>query len=76
MVGHAINNTACALLMVFDAEHSQMTVQEQYGTAAFYITLVVAVLCFVMGYMMLDKKLPAAPKYAEEEGETNGEAAV
>jgi hypothetical protein len=29
-----------------------------------------------MGYMMLDKKLPAAPKYAEEEGETNGEAAV
>jgi membrane protease YdiL (CAAX protease family) len=76
MVGHAINNTACALLMVFDAEHSQMTVQEQYGTAAFYITLVVAVLCFVMGYMILDKKLPAAPKYAEEEGETNGEAAV
>jgi hypothetical protein len=67
MVAHAINNTACALLMVFDAEHAQMSVQEQYGTTVFYTTLVIAILCCVVGYVMLDKELPAAPKYAEEE---------
>jgi membrane protease YdiL (CAAX protease family) len=67
MIGHAINNTACALLMVFDAEHAQMSVQEQYGDTTFYITLIIAILCFVIGYVMLNKELPAAPKYVEEE---------
>jgi membrane protease YdiL (CAAX protease family) len=78
MIGHAINNTACALLMVFDAEHAQMSVQEQYGDTTFNITLIIAILCFVIGYVMLNKELPAAPRYVEEEAveeETKEEAA-
>jgi membrane protease YdiL (CAAX protease family) len=67
MVAHAINNTVVALTMVFDEEHAQMTMQEQYGTTVFYVTLVIAILCFIIGFIMLNKALPAAPKYVEEE---------
>jgi hypothetical protein len=67
MVAHAINNTVVALTMVFDEEHAQMTMQEQYGTTVFYVTLIIAILCFIIGFIMLNKALPAAPKYVEEE---------
>jgi membrane protease YdiL (CAAX protease family) len=75
MIGHAINNTACALFMVFDPEHAQVSVREQYGPTVFYILLVVSVVCAVEGYVILNKELPAAPKYVDEEEDTNEEAA-
>jgi membrane protease YdiL (CAAX protease family) len=67
IVAHAINNTVCALLMVFDTEHAHMTVQEQYGTVAFYILLAVALICFVVGYVMLRKELSVPPTFVEDE---------
>lgn len=67
IVAHAINNTACALLMVLDTEHAHMTVQEQYGTVAFYILLAVALICVVVGYVMLRKELSVPPTFVEDE---------